>query len=82
MSIRLVLPWCRWPTIATFRTISGNCISCIMNARSNRVFGSPFSSTAKLRTFSGSTIGWLSGCVSSSCTSVSTSSPYTSVADG
>lgn len=23
MSTRAVLPWCKWPTIATFRTVSG-----------------------------------------------------------
>ena len=52
------------------------------HALSNRVSGMSFSSTVHLRTLMGAMMGSVSGCVSSSCTSVSTSGPYTSEAEG
>ena len=52
------------------------------HALSNRVSGMSFASTVHLRTLMGAMMGSVSGCVSSSCTSVSTSGPYTSEAEG
>lgn len=53
----------------------------ITDPLSYRVTGMSFSSTLYLRTLMGATMGSLSNCVSSSCTSASTSSPYVASAE-
>ena len=83
MSNTVVLPWCRCPATATFRT------RLALPMRPRRYSSLTFNSSAFLPRsasicffFTGAMMGSSSGCASSSMISVSVPGPYTSSAVG
>ena len=82
MSMKDVLPWCRWPQTATLRVRLGLLSMPSKYSSLTRITGAFASRTSTRFVFSGAMMGSSSGCASSSMTSVSVPSPYTSSADG